>query len=104
MSEENAHINSSQILDIVVHRQSLKVYFLGGTSTREMSGGGFEPDVYDVEMFFPDDEKVYAVRGILVGWYSNSDPVTVICYEDGGVKLVNEHSETTLLIVAPSVN
>jgi len=102
MSEEIMHIAGSQIIDVVVSKSSLTVYFLGGTSTEEMQSGGVKPDMYDIELWFVDDETTYQVRSVLVQWYADSDPVTVICYEDGGIQLTNEHSDTTLRVVNPS--
>lgn len=104
MSEEILHIVSSQIIDVVVSQATLTVYFLGGTSTEEMEGGGVKPDMYDIELWFADEEATYKVRSVLVKWYSNSDPVTVICYEDGSIKLVNEYSDSVLKVSNPSGN
>jgi hypothetical protein len=98
MSEEVLHITGSQIVDVVVQRTFVTVYLLGGTSTEEMESGGTEPEMYDVQLEFSEEAHAFQVRSVLVGWYAQSEPVTVIAYEDGGAVLKNENSNFSVQV------
>lgn len=98
MSEEVLHITESQILDIVVSGRVVTVYFFGGTSTEEMESGGVKPEMYDVAMEFAAEYQAISVRSALYGWYADSEPVTVVAFEDGGATITNERSHKSVRV------
>lgn len=101
MSEEVLHISDTQIVDVVIDEVFITVYFLGGTSSGELRGGGLSPEMYDIKMQFPDESLALMVRTRLVPWYQESDPVTVVAFDDGSLLLVNQITDLTLRINSP---
>ena len=98
MNEEVLHIIESQILDIVVNGKLVMVYFLGGTSTEEIESGGFKPEMYDILLEFSTEDQAVHVRSALYAWYADSEPVTVVAFEDGGATMTNEYSHESVRV------
>jgi hypothetical protein len=98
MSEEVLHIVESQIVDVVVRGTFVTLYLLGGTSTDEMESGGTNPQMYDLMMEFAEEAQAFQVRSVFLEWYTDSEPVTVVAYEDGGAVIKNENSNFSVQV------
>jgi hypothetical protein len=98
MSEEVLHITGSQIVDVVVRGTFVTVYLLGGTSTEEMESGGTKPEMYDVSLEFAEEAHALKVRSVFFEWYTDSEPVTVVAYEDGGATIRNDRSNFSVQV------
>lgn len=98
MSEHDVFVKGSQILDVVVYRNTLTIYLLGGESQGELESGGVSVEMYDIQLSFLTEQDLLSCREQLVVWYRESNAVTVIAEEGGAAYLLNEDTDESLRV------